>query len=88
LSLISRARASSAGLLDKAFNTALEVTNTEKFCTSSRNARQRVSELQRTPISQTARVRATCPDRHVPRLTDKIARKMQASRKSGGRPSR
>ena len=65
-----------------AFNTALEVTNTEKFCTSCHEMRANVfEELQHTPhFSNRSGVRATCPDCHVPHeWTDKIARKMQAS---------
>lgn len=65
------------------FNTALEATNTEKFCTSCHEMRDNVFvELQET-IHYTNRsgVRATCPDCHVPHeWTHKIARKMQASK--------
>jgi len=66
-----------------AFNTALEVTNTEKFCTSCHEMHNNVfQELQRTPhFTNRSGVRATCPDCHVPHdWTDKIARKMQASK--------
>ena len=51
-----------------AFNTALEVTNTEKFCTSCHEMRDNVfQELQHTPhFSNRSGVRATCPDCHVP----------------------
>ncbi|MBR9728495.1 NapC/NirT family cytochrome c [Shewanella intestini] len=63
-----------------AFNTALDMSSTEEFCSS---CHQNVySELQST-IHYTNRsgVRATCHDCHVPhRWTDKIARKMQASK--------
>ncbi len=65
------------------FNTALEVTNTEKFCISCHSMRDSVyPELQQTVHwSNHAGVRATCPDCHVPHnWTDKIARKMQASK--------
>ncbi len=69
------------------FNTALEVTNTETFCTSCHEMRDNVFvELQPT-IHYTNRsgVRATCPDCHVPHnWTDKIARKMQASKEVWG----
>ena len=71
-----------------AFNTALEVTNTEKFCTSCHEMRDNVyQELQRTPhFSNRSGVRATCPDCHVPHeWTDKIARKMQASKEVWGK---
>ena len=66
-----------------AFNTALELTNTEAFCTGCHEMRDNVFvELKRT-IHYTNRsgVRAKCPDCHVPHdWTDKIARKMQASK--------
>ena len=69
------------------FNTALEVTNTEAFCTSCHEMRDNVFvELQPT-IHYTNRsgVRATCPDCHVPHnWTDKIARKIQASKEVWG----
>jgi cytochrome c-type protein NapC len=71
-----------------AFNTALEVTNTEKFCTSCHEMRANVfQELQRTPhFTNRSGVRATCPDCHVPHeWTDKIARKMQASKEVWGK---
>ena len=71
-----------------AFNTALELTNTELFCTSCHEMRENVFvELQPT-IHYTNRsgVRATCPDCHVPHnWTDKIARKMQASKEVWGK---
>lgn len=69
------------------FNTALEVTNTETFCIGCHEMRDNVFvELQPT-IHYTNRsgVRATCPDCHVPHnWTDKIARKMQASKEVWG----
>lgn len=71
-----------------AFNTALEFTNTEKFCTSCHEMRDNVyQELQRTVhFSNRSGVRATCPDCHVPHdWTDKIARKMQASKEVWGK---
>ena len=71
-----------------AFNTALEVTNTEKFCTSCHEMRANLfQELQRTPhFTNRSGVRATCPDCHVPHdWTDKIARKMQASKEVWGK---
>lgn len=70
------------------FNTALEVTNTEKFCTGCHEMRDNVyQELQRTPhFANRSGVRATCPDCHVPHnWTDKIARKMQASKEVWGK---
>ena len=69
------------------FNTALEITNTEAFCIGCHEMRENVyAELQPT-IHYTNRsgVRATCPDCHVPHnWTDKIARKMQASKEVWG----
>ena len=71
-----------------AFNTALEITNTELFCISCHEMRDNVyQELKRT-IHYTNRsgVRATCPDCHVPHeWTDKIARKMAASKEVWGK---
>jgi cytochrome c-type protein NapC len=71
-----------------AFNTALELTNTEPFCTSCHEMRENVfAELKRT-IHYTNRsgVRAKCPDCHVPHeWTVKIARKMQASKEVWGK---
>ena len=71
-----------------AFNTALEVSNTEAFCISCHEMRDNVyKELQDT-IHYTNRsgVRATCPDCHVPHeWTDKIARKTQASKEIWGK---
>lgn len=65
------------------FNTAMDLSNTEKFCISCHTMRDNVyPELQKTVHwSNTSGVRATCPDCHVPHnWTDKIARKMQASK--------
>lgn len=70
------------------FNTALEVTNTEKFCTSCHEMRENVFEELKSTIHFTNRsgVRASCPDCHVPHnWTDKIARKMQASQEVWGK---
>lgn len=69
------------------FNTALEYTNTEKFCIGCHEMRDNVyEELQATVHwSNHSGVRATCPDCHVPHnWTDKIARKMQASKEVFG----
>ncbi|MGR5061551.1 pentaheme c-type cytochrome TorC [Photobacterium sp. DNB22_13_2] len=69
------------------FNTALELTNTEKFCIGCHEMRDNVyEELQQTVHwSNHSGVRATCPDCHVPHnWTDKIARKMQASKEVYG----
>ncbi|GAB2183122.1 cytochrome c3 family protein [Roseibium sp. LAB1] len=70
------------------FNTALELTNTEKFCTGCHEMRDNVfAELKSTiHYSNRSGVRATCPDCHVPHeWTDKIARKMQASKEVWGK---
>jgi cytochrome c-type protein NapC len=57
------------------FNTALEATNREAFCTSCHEMRTNVFE----------ELKATCPDCHVPHeWTNKIARKMQASKEVWG----
>ena len=69
------------------FNTALEYSNTEQFCIGCHEMRDTVyQELQHTPHwSNHSGVRATCPDCHVPHnWTDKIARKMQASKEVWG----
>lgn len=69
------------------FNTALELTNTERFCVSCHEMRDNVFvELQRTiHYSNRSGVRATCPDCHVPyQWTDKIARKVAASKEVWG----
>jgi cytochrome c-type protein NapC len=69
------------------FNTALEATNTEAFCTGCHEMHSNVfQELKRTVhYSNRSGVRATCPDCHVPHnWTDKIARKMQASKEVWG----
>ncbi|MBB5220449.1 cytochrome c-type protein NapC [Amaricoccus macauensis] len=70
------------------FNTALEATNTEAFCISCHEMRDNVFQELRQTIHYTNRsgVRASCPDCHVPhRWTNKIARKMQASKEVWGK---
>ncbi|KGK00625.1 cytochrome c3 family protein [Thalassotalea sp. ND16A] len=70
------------------FNTALEVTNTEEFCISCHEMEDNPYEELKTTIhfSNRSGVRATCPDCHVPhKWTDKIARKMQASKEVWGK---
>ena len=70
------------------FNTALEATNTETFCTSCHEMRDNVYQELKTTVHYSNRsgVRATCPDCHVPhRWTDKVARKMQASKEVWGK---
>jgi cytochrome c-type protein NapC len=69
------------------FNTILEATNTERFCVSCHEMESNVFEELKGTIHYTNRsgVRATCPDCHVPHnWTDKIARKMQASKEVWG----
>jgi cytochrome c-type protein NapC len=69
------------------FNTTLELTNTEKFCTGCHEMRDNVFAELKTTIhfSNRSGVRASCPDCHVPHnWTDKIARKMQASKEVWG----
>ncbi|NCF20967.1 MAG: cytochrome C [Haliea sp.] len=62
------------------FNTAMEFTNTEYFCTSCHE--NLYQELQSTiHFTNRSGVRAKCSDCHVPHdWTPKIARKMQASK--------
>lgn len=70
------------------FNTALELTNTERFCVTCHEMRDNVfAELKETiHYSNRSGVRASCPDCHVPHnWTDKIARKMQASKEVWGK---
>jgi cytochrome c-type protein NapC len=70
------------------FNTALEATNTEKFCVSCHEMRDNVFAELKSTIHYTNRsgVRASCPDCHVPHeWTDKIGRKMQASKEVWGK---
>ena len=70
------------------FNTAMEFTNTETFCTGCHEMRDNVyEELQYTiHFSNRSGVRAKCSDCHVPHdWTYKIARKMQASKEVWGK---
>lgn len=70
------------------FNTVLEFTNTEEFCTGCHEMRENVyQELQDTiHFNNASGVRAKCSDCHVPHnWTDKIARKMQASKEVWGK---
>ncbi|MCB4822683.1 NapC/NirT family cytochrome c [Roseicella aerolata] len=69
------------------FNTALEYTNRTEFCVGCHEMRSNVYEELQGTIHFTNRsgVRAGCPDCHVPHeWTDKIARKMQASKEVWG----
>ena len=71
-----------------AFNTALEFTNTEAFCTGCHEMRDNVYQELQTTIHFTNRsgVRAKCSDCHVPHnWTSKMARKMQASKEVWGK---
>ena len=70
------------------FNTAMEATNSEKFCTGCHEMRDNVYEELKTTVhySNPSGVRAICSDCHVPHnWTDKIARKMQASKEVFGK---
>ncbi|MEP3275157.1 MAG: NapC/NirT family cytochrome c [Stappiaceae bacterium] len=70
------------------FNTAMELTNTEAFCTGCHEMRDNVLPELKTTIHYTNRsgVRAKCSDCHVPHAwTSKIARKMQASKEVWGK---
>ncbi len=69
------------------FNTAVEATNTEKFCIGCHEMRDNVFEELRATIHYNNRsgVRATCPDCHVPHeWVAKMGRKMQASKEVWG----
>ena len=71
-----------------AFNTGMELMNTETFCTGCHEMRDNVYAELKSTIHYTNRsgVRATCPDCHVPHeWTHKIARKMQASKEVWGK---
>jgi cytochrome c-type protein NapC len=70
------------------FNTAMELTNTEAFCTGCHEMHDNVyQELQRTiHFTNRSGVRAKCSDCHVPHnWTHKMARKMQASKEVWGK---
>lgn len=69
------------------FNTALEVTNTEAFCTGCHEMEANVyADLQQTVhFTNASGVRAKCSDCHVPHeWTHKIARKIAASKEVYG----
>ena len=71
-----------------AFNTAMEATNTEAFCTGCHEMRDNVFAELKSTIHYTNRsgVRAVCSNCHVPHeWTHKIARKMQASKEVWGK---
>ena len=70
------------------FNTAMEFTNTERFCIACHEmADNPYEELQHTiHYNNRSGVRATCSDCHVPQeWTSKMARKMQASKEVWGK---
>lgn len=75
-----------AGILSwQGFNTTMEFTNKEEFCLNCHTMHDNLlPELQKTVHwSNRTGVRARCPDCHVPHnFTDKLARKMQASREA------
>ena len=71
-----------------AFNTTMELMNTEAFCTGCHEMRENpFPDLKRTiHYSNRSGVRAMCSNCHVPHdWTDKIARKMQASKEVWGK---
>ena len=67
------------------FNTALELTNTEKFCTGCHEMRDNVFAELKTTIHYTNRsgVRASCPDCHVPHELDRQDRAQDAGLQGG-----
>ncbi|MGI9282487.1 MAG: NapC/NirT family cytochrome c [Endozoicomonas sp.] len=70
------------------FNTMMEMSNTEAFCTSCHEMRDNVFQEMKTTIHYSNRsgVRASCPDCHVPHeWTHKIVRKVQASKELWGK---
>lgn len=70
------------------FNTAMEATNTEKFCISCHEMRDNVyPEYQETiHYSNRTGVRAVCSDCHVPKdWTYKMIRKIEASKEVWGK---
>jgi cytochrome c-type protein NapC len=71
-----------------AFNTGLELTNSDQFCVGCHEMQANVYQEIQSTIHFTNRsgVRAKCPDCHVPHeWTHKIARKMQASKEVWGK---
>ena len=70
------------------FNTAMEMTNTEKFCISCHEMRDNVYPEYKETIHYTNRtgVRAVCSDCHVPKeWTYKMIRKIEASKEVWGK---
>ncbi len=65
-----------------AFNTAIELSNTETFCISCHEMRQYIFQDFKTTVhfSNVAGIRASCPDCHVPRTwAYKVLRKIEAT---------
>ncbi|MGY0217749.1 NapC/NirT family cytochrome c [Endozoicomonadaceae bacterium StTr2] len=70
------------------FNTLMEASNTEAFCTTCHEMHDNVFQELKTTIhfSNRSGVRASCPDCHVPHeWTHKIVRKVQASKELWGK---
>jgi len=70
------------------FSRGMDELHTEAFCIGCHEMRTTVFEEMKSTIHYSNRsgVRATCPDCHVPhKWTDKIARKMQASKEVWGK---
>ncbi len=70
------------------FNTLMEASNTEAFCTGCHEMEDNVFQELKTTIHYSNRsgVRASCPDCHVPHeWTHKIVRKIQASKEVWGK---
>lgn len=70
------------------FNWGMELTNREEFCIGCHEMQANVYQEYRQTIHYANRsgVRATCPDCHVPHAwTDKIVRKVQASKEVWGK---
>ena len=72
-----------------AFNTALELTNTEKFCISCHEMRDNVYQELRNTIHFTNRsgVRATCPDCHVPSPDTNVQTSQNGNESARRRPT-
>lgn len=65
-----------------AFNTSMEMTNTEEFCISCHEMKNNVYQEYKQTVHYTNRtgIRATCPDCHVPREWGyKVVRKIAAT---------
>lgn len=70
------------------FNWGMELTNREEFCIGCHEMEANVYQEYRQTIHYANRsgVRATCPDCHVPHeWTDKVVRKVQASKEVWGK---